>query len=79
MASPRWTFIAIGYQCLFAYAVAFTVYQVGMFATGQGFTLATALAFLVIAAFLFLLFRPPSNNRNQSPPLGESPASASGI
>jgi ferrous iron transport protein B len=63
MASPRWTFIAIGYQCLFAYAVAFTVYQVGLLVTGQGFTVATALALLVIAAFITLLVRPPYGSR----------------
>jgi ferrous iron transport protein B len=59
MASPRWTFIAIAYQCLFAYVVAFTVYQIGLLVTGAGFTVATAIAILLIAGFLFLLFRPP--------------------
>jgi ferrous iron transport protein B len=60
MASPRWTFIAVGYQCLFAYLVAFTFYQVALLVTGAGFTIATAIAILIIAGFIFLLFRPPS-------------------
>jgi ferrous iron transport protein B len=63
MASPRWTFIAIGYQCLFAYVVAFTVYQMGLLVTGAGFTVATAIAILLIIGFLFLLFRPTPKNR----------------
>jgi ferrous iron transport protein B len=60
MASRRWTFIAIGYQCLFAYVVAFAFYQVAMLVTGAGFTVATAIAILLIVGFVFLLFRPPS-------------------
>jgi ferrous iron transport protein B len=58
MASPKWTFIAIGYQCVFAYFVAFSVYQIGLLATGAGFTAATAIAILLVLVFLFLLFRP---------------------
>jgi ferrous iron transport protein B len=63
MASPRWTFIAVGYQCLFAYVVAFAVYQMGLLVTGAGFTIATAIALLLIAGFLFLLFRPLPKDR----------------
>jgi ferrous iron transport protein B len=76
MASPRWTFIAIGYQCLFAYLVAFTFYQVGLLATGAGFTVATAIAILLIAGFIFLLFRPPSKRVEKGGPTLDS-ASAS--
>lgn len=65
MASPRWTFIAIGYQCVFAYFVAFSFYQVGMLVTGNGFTLVTAIACILIAAFLFLLFRPGSKPKSK--------------
>jgi ferrous iron transport protein B len=63
MASAKWTLITIGYQCLFAYAVAFVFYQIGLLVTGQGFTVATALAVLVIAGFVFLLVRPPYGSR----------------
>jgi ferrous iron transport protein B len=66
MASARWTFIAIGYQMVFAYAVAFVVYQVGLLVQGFGFTIATALAFALIAVFLFLLLRPASKPRDKS-------------
>ncbi|MDR1014259.1 MAG: ferrous iron transporter B [Coriobacteriales bacterium] len=70
MASPRWTLIAVGYQCVFAYFVAFSVYQVGLLVTGAGFTAASAVALLLIAGFLFLLFRPA--------PRTPSPLSAQG-
>jgi ferrous iron transport protein B len=76
MVSARWTFIAIAYQCLFAYAVAYTVYQVGMIVTGAGFTIATVIAFLLIAGFIFLLFRPPSKQKaSGGPALNNSTAS----
>jgi ferrous iron transport protein B len=81
MGSARWTLIAIGYQTAFAYFVAFAVYQVGLLAQGAGFTIATVLALLLIAAFIFLLFRPPSKHKGRGnapavPAAQELPASA---
>ena len=58
MGSWKWMFIAVGYQCVLAYATSLVVYQFGMLFTGQGFTVATAIAILVCAAFFFLLLRP---------------------
>ncbi|MBR6364801.1 MAG: ferrous iron transport protein B [Lachnospiraceae bacterium] len=58
MNSAKWTWFAIGYQCTFAYAVSFMVYQFGLLFTGHGFTVATAFAFLVFATVLYLFFRP---------------------
>ena len=58
MASGKWTLIAIGYQCLFAYLVAFVFYQLGSLIVFGDFTMMTALAFVVLAIGLFLLFRP---------------------
>jgi len=60
MNDRGWTFFAIGYQCIFAYAVSFIIYQLGSFINGTGFTLGTALALLVLGFLLFLLFRKPS-------------------
>ncbi len=57
MNSPKWTFGAIGYMCLFAYAVSLMVYQFGMLFTGHGFTVWTAIAILTFAAFMWLIFR----------------------
>ena len=36
MNNAKWTWFAIGYQCVFAYAIALVVYQLGMLFTGQG-------------------------------------------
>ena len=58
MGSWKWMFIAVGYQCALAYASAMVVYQLGMLFTGQGFTVATAVAFVLLAGFLYFLFRP---------------------
>lgn len=58
MASAKWTWFAIGYMTVFAYAVALMIYQFGMFFTTGSFTIATALAAVVLAAMLFQIFRP---------------------
>ncbi|WMJ83044.1 ferrous iron transport protein B [Oscillospiraceae bacterium LTW-04] len=57
MNSAKWTWAAIGYLCVFAYAISLIVYQLGLFFTGNGFTIATAIAVVLIAALLWLLFR----------------------
>jgi ferrous iron transport protein B len=57
MASVRWTFIAVGFQCLFAYLAAFVFYQLSLLFSGAGFGVATVIALLVVAAFIWLLFR----------------------
>lgn len=36
MNSAKWTFFAIGYQCVFAYAMSLIVYQLGRLFTGNG-------------------------------------------
>ena len=58
MNNRKWTWFAIGYECGFAYAVAFVVYQLGSMAAGAGNVSGTILAVAVIGAFLWLLFRP---------------------
>ncbi len=58
MNSAKWTLFAIGYQCVFAYAVALIVYQLGMLFTGHGHVIGAVAAFLVLAFLLFMLFRP---------------------
>lgn len=61
MNSPRWTFIAIGYMCGFAYVVSLIVYQLGMLVTGAGFGVGTAIALVLTAALCWLLVRKPGN------------------
>ncbi|MEA4845739.1 MAG: ferrous iron transport protein B [Clostridiaceae bacterium] len=58
MNNTKWFWIAIGYQCIFAYIVALCVYQLGMLFTAGSFGIGTVVAFLLVAGFLFLLFRP---------------------
>lgn len=59
MNNTKWTWFAIGYQTIFAYAVSFCVYQLGSVAAGTAaFGIGTALAAVVVLVFLYLLFRP---------------------
>lgn len=58
MHSGKWSAFAIGYQCGFAYLVSMMIYQFGNLIAGGGFTIWTAVAFVVLAFFLFMLFRP---------------------
>ena len=58
MNNAKWFWFAIGYQCLLAYVTALCVYQIGTLVTGGGFGIFTAAAFVLLAGFLFLLFRP---------------------
>ncbi len=58
MNSAKWTLFAIGYQCVFAYIVSLTVYQLGMLCTGSGNIIGSAVAILLVILFLYLLFRP---------------------
>lgn len=58
MNSAKWTWFAIGYQCVFAYAVSLCIYQFGSLFTGGGVGIGTIAAVLVVIGFLYLLFRP---------------------
>ena len=57
MNSAKWTWFAIGYQCVFAYAFALVVYQLGMLFTGNGSIIGAMAAFILVAFFLYMLFR----------------------
>ena len=60
MNSPKWTAFAIGYQCVFAYAVSLIIYQIGaLFAkdvTANVF--GVIVAFLLLVGLVYLLCRP---------------------
>lgn len=58
MQSRKWFWFAILFQNVFAYVVSLTVYQIGSFILGGGFTLGTAVGFLFAIIILVLLFRP---------------------
>ena len=58
MNSAKWTLFAIGYQCVFAYAISLVVYQLGMLFTGAGNVPGSIAAIVITAFILFMLFRP---------------------
>ncbi|MCR5593008.1 MAG: ferrous iron transporter B [Saccharofermentans sp.] len=58
MNNAKWTWFAIGYECGFAYVVSLIVYQIMMMAAGEGNVFGIIIAFVLIAAFIYLLFRP---------------------
>lgn len=64
MNNTKWTWFAIGYQTVFAYAVSFCIYQIGSVLTGAaGIGIGTAAAAIVVLVFLYLLFRPYKESR----------------
>ncbi|MBE6621993.1 MAG: ferrous iron transport protein B [Ruminococcaceae bacterium] len=58
MNNGKWTAFAIGYMCVFAYAVSLVVYQFGAWFIGAGNLVGTVSAALVLIVFLYLLLRP---------------------
>lgn len=62
MNNAKWTFAAIGYMTVFAYAVSLMVYQLGNFFVGGGFGIWTAIAVVILALMLYLLFRKNKEN-----------------
>ena len=58
MASAKWTWFAVGYMTLFAWAVALMIYQFGLLLAGGAFTVWSGVAVVVLAAMLFQLLRP---------------------
>ena len=64
MNNIKWFWFAIGYQCVFAYVIAFMVYQIGSIFVGNINIIGVILAFIFLALFCYLLFRPYKENRN---------------
>ena len=58
MNNRKWTWFAIGYQCLFAYACALMVNQFGKALTGELSVIGLAAAVAVLAGMIYMLFRP---------------------
>ena len=58
MNSAKWTWFAIGYQCVFAYAISLIVYQFGLLFSGSVNVIGLIFAILVLAGLCFLVFRP---------------------
>lgn len=58
MNSAKWTWFAIGYQCLFAYAVCLIIYQIGSVFAGGINIIGIIAAIVVLAGMLYMLFKP---------------------
>ncbi len=58
MNNAKWTWFAIGYQCLFAYAIALVVNQIGGLFTGSVNVLGVIVALAIIAGIVYMLFKP---------------------
>lgn len=58
MNNNRWTLIAVGYQMIFAYCIAFVFYHFANFFVYGLFSFMTILAILVFIVMLYLIFRP---------------------
>ena len=58
MNNKKWFWFAIGYQCGLAYIVSLCIYQIGTLITTGTFGIGTVVAFILVACFIYLLFRP---------------------
>ena len=58
MGSAKWTWIAIGYQCIFAYIISLIIFQLGNWFTTGILSVGTIVGILLLAAMVYLLVRP---------------------
>ncbi len=58
MNSAKWTLFAVGYQCLFAYAISLIVYQFGMLFTGNANIIGVICAAVILALIIYMLVKP---------------------
>ena len=57
MNSAKWTAFAIGYMCVFAYAISLMIYQFGLWFIGSGNIVGTAFAVLTLVLAVYMLVR----------------------
>ena len=58
MNSRKWTWFAIGYMCLFAYAVGLMVYQIGRIFAGGVNIIGLIVALILLGLMIWQLFKP---------------------
>ena len=58
MNSAKWTWFAIGYQCCFAWVIAFIVWQLGRAFVGAMNAVGLVFALAALALLLWQLFKP---------------------
>ncbi len=56
MNNAKWTWFAIGYQCLFAYAVSLMIFQIGSLFAGSASIIGLIAALIVLAGIVYMLF-----------------------
>lgn len=62
MNNTKWFWIAIGYQCGFAYVCSLIVYQLGSLFNGGSFGFGTIIGFILFIGSIYLLVRPSKEN-----------------
>ncbi|WP_455684225.1 ferrous iron transport protein B [Thomasclavelia sp.] len=70
MNNVKWTVFAIIYQTVFAYLVAFCVYQIGNTVITKTFTITTIIAIIVIIGFIYLIVRPDKESKKHNVSFG---------
>ncbi len=58
MNSSKWTWFAIGYQCLFVYGIALMINQFGLLLTNDLNIIGLVAAVAVLAFMIYMLFKP---------------------
>ena len=58
MNSAKWTWFAIGYQCVFAYVIALMINQFGGLFTGSANILGVIVAVILLAGIIYMLCKP---------------------
>ena len=58
MNSRKWTWFAIGYQCVFAYVIALMINQFGALFTGNANILGVIVAVILLAGIIYMLCKP---------------------
>ena len=65
MNNAKWTWFAIGYQCGFAYVIAFIVNQIGSMFMGNGNVFGLIVAIAAIAVIVYMLVRKNKYDNNE--------------
>ena len=63
MNNAKWTWFAIGYQCVFAYAIALMVNQFGLLFTGESNVIGLIFASAVLVFMIYMMFRQKKPNK----------------
>ena len=58
MNNAKWTWFAIGYQCIFAYVIALIVNQIGGIFEGNANVFGIIAAIALIVGIVYMLFKP---------------------